>query len=95
MYFHPRGAAAGTFRPFATVQPDGSFQPGTYLATDGIPAGEYAVTVVWPKVAVVEGEEQIGPDQLGERYSSLDKPVQTVTIVEGNNVLKPIELKKR
>src|SRR5262245_61668020 len=32
--------------PFARVEADGAFKIGTYLADDGAPAGEYAVTAI-------------------------------------------------
>jgi hypothetical protein len=93
VYFHPRNGDAT--RPFATVTADGSFQPGTYTTTDGVAAGEYVLTVEWPKITVVEGEEQRGPDQLAGRYGNPQHPVATVTVKEGENAIPPLDLKKR
>ncbi len=92
VYFHP---ADGQTSPFAKVMADGTFRPGTYTATDGVPAGEYALTVQWPTVKLVEGEERLGPDQLAGRYSDRKKPVATIIVREGENVIPPLELKRR
>ena len=79
---------------FAVVDADGSFRPSTYTQHDGAPAGQYAVTAIWPKVAMKLGEEVVGPDQLDGKYSNKDKPVQTVTVKEGENQFPPFELKR-
>jgi hypothetical protein len=55
--------------------------------------GDYAVVSFWPKVAVVEGEEIEGDDQLGYKYRSRESPVMKVTIKEGDNPLPVINLK--
>ncbi|HEY2840409.1 MAG TPA: hypothetical protein VGJ26_14730, partial [Pirellulales bacterium] len=95
VYLHPVKKVENLGRPFGTVKADGSFQIGTYLSNDGAPAGEYAVTVVWQKNMIVEGEERSGPDQLGDRYSNPSQPIAKITVIEGENILKPIQLKKR
>ncbi|MCE9547173.1 MAG: hypothetical protein K8T25_16995 [Planctomycetia bacterium] len=94
VYFHPRKPIdGGSTRPLAVVQADGSFHPTTYHAHDGLPAGEYAVTVNWPiEYAVSPGEVVSGDDRLGARYSKLDSPPARVTIHAGDNELKPIDL---
>lgn len=46
--FHSLDPAATDFpRPHAQVQPDGSFNLGTYQPRDGAPEGDYAVTIEW------------------------------------------------
>lgn len=94
VYFHPRQPIdGGSTRPLAMVQADGSFRPTTYHANDGLPAGEYAVTVNWPvEYDVAPGESVSGDDRLGGRYSRLDQPPALVTIHAGDNELKPIDL---
>jgi hypothetical protein len=47
-------------KPVGTVASDGSFTLSTFLANDGAPAGEFAVTVVWP----VAKDPENGPDRL-------------------------------
>lgn len=93
VYFHRTDG--GQTKPFAKVAADGTFRPGTYTATDGLPAGEYALTVQWPTVKVVEGEERLGPDQLAGRYSDPQKPVATIRVSAGENVIPPLDLKRR
>ncbi len=93
--FHSLSAEDEKKKPFAIADANGSYRPSTRLANDGAPAGDYAVTVVWPKVIKgVGGEEDRGPDQLRDRFSSPQRPAAKVTIIEGDNQLPPIELKR-
>src|SRR4051812_645519 len=47
--FHPlNDADAKAPRPTGEVAADGSFALSTHTTGDGAPAGEYAVTVLWP-----------------------------------------------
>ena len=58
-------SASHGLRPVGKVAADGSFRLSTYKANDGVPAGQYAVTVVWPTVpknAPPDLDE--GPDRL-------------------------------
>ncbi|HEX4144032.1 MAG TPA: hypothetical protein VHY91_10895 [Pirellulales bacterium] len=80
--------------PVAIVASDGSFAPSTYGEQDGLPAGEYDLAVIWPKITVVEGEERTGPDQLGGKYSKPNVPVAHVTVGEGSLVIPRLELKR-
>jgi hypothetical protein len=52
----------------AFTQADGSFTLSTYTANDGIPAGEYLVTIVWRKPFMEESGKP-GPNFLPEAYS--------------------------
>jgi hypothetical protein len=72
MFFHPRdGSGAGTLLPVGRVAADGSFRVSTYMANDGAPVGDYAVTVVWPKIPKdAPADEVEGPDQLEGRCSN-------------------------
>jgi hypothetical protein len=92
--FHPKSevlAGAVNGRPFAFVEPDGSFALTTYGKDDGAPAGEYGVTIVWEVAAVKTDLPQIregksrGPDQLGGRYGDPGKPRLAATVVAGEN----------
>lgn len=91
--FHPKSELG--IRPLATVAADGTFQPSTYVANDGIPPGEYVLTATWPKMSIVEGEERAGPDQLNNRFNDSQHPVATITVKEGENQLEPINLKTK
>lgn len=70
--FHPvNSSGSGTLLPVGKVAADGSFQVSTYMANDGAPTGEYAVTVIWPKIpkdAPADWDE--GPDQLEGRCNN-------------------------
>ena len=55
----------------ATVQEDGSFQMSTDDTFDGAKAGDYVVTINWRNEEPGEGETIVGPDRLGEQYSTL------------------------
>jgi hypothetical protein len=91
--FHPLPAREETSRPLAIVQGDGTFRPTTYVAQDGVPPGEYALTVVWPTKRIDYGEEIDGPDRLRGRYGNLATPAATVQIQEGQQEIPTIELK--
>lgn len=73
--FHPLGDTnPRALRSQATADADGRFQMTTYLAGDGVPAGEYAVTVYWPgkrtgKTKPGEEEEDMPPDRLNKTYT--------------------------
>lgn len=92
--FHPRSKKTTENRlPFAIVKEDGTFQPTMNLPNDGVPAGDYAVTVIWPTRNIVDGEEIEGPDQLQGLYAKADNPVASVTISPGPNEIPTIELR--
>lgn len=94
--FHPLSSPGERVTPFAIAGEDGVFRLSTRLANDGAPAGEYAVTVAWPKIVKgVGGEEDRGPDQLRDRFRDPQRPAAKVTIAAGENALPPIELKVR
>ena len=77
-------------RPAGKVQADGTFVMATYGKEDGVPVGEYIVTVFWPSNP--EGPDT-GADRLYNKYSSAAKSSLRITIKEGENELAPIELK--
>ncbi|HEY1065026.1 MAG TPA: hypothetical protein VGE52_02915 [Pirellulales bacterium] len=81
-----------TIQPFGIVQPDGSFKIGMYSGDDGAAPGEYAVTIVWPKIKVEAGEEIRQGDQLNGRHADPSKPIALVTVKEGDNVIPEIKL---
>lgn len=94
VFFHPAVPLPnGLGAPIATVADDGSYRPTTLTASDGLPLGEYKVTVVWPKLTEDQGEIVEGPDQLRGRFSKVEYPAATVAIVEGENQIPLIDLK--
>jgi hypothetical protein len=76
---HPAGAATAVDRPNATVREDGTFRLSTFAEGDGAPAGEYGVTIVWPRRAAAKGfgdlaQRRAVPDRLGGRYADPKNP---------------------
>ena len=60
------------FPPRGVTGPDGAFVIGSRLTSDGAPAGEYAVTVVWPEEQNPnDPPENTPPDRLKNRYNDL------------------------
>jgi hypothetical protein len=92
--FHP---LAGTMNllPTAITGVDGQFQATTWADKDGMPVGDYVVTIVW-KQLVLQGEEKIrnGPNQLPAIYADPKKSPLRCTIKEGENKLPTFELKR-
>lgn len=93
VYFHPRQAIAGANPlPFAIVEADGTFRPTTFVRHDGLPAGQYRVTVVWRRIVEYDGQEIASDDQFGGKYADPTQPVLTVDITDEPNELPRIEL---
>ncbi len=90
MVFFHRSEALPNFkgRPHGRADAQGNFQLTSLNHNDGAPAGEYAVTVIWPK-----GDDIDSPDRLNREYIDPEKPVARVTIREEENVLEPIKIK--
>jgi hypothetical protein len=76
----------------AMTEADGSYTLSTYVANDGSPAGEYAVTVVWWK-PLVDAEGKPGPNVLPERYARPETTPLKATVKAGTNDVV-LELKK-
>jgi hypothetical protein len=95
--FHPLNPADGkTVYPFARVGADGAFRLTTYASNDGAPAGEYAVTIVWPAPPENPDDEPFGgPDQLKGAYANPKKPLLKATVKEGDNPLPSFEITTR
>jgi hypothetical protein len=79
-------------RPTATTDANGWFIAATYKHEDGIPAGSYAVTMIWlPKGYKGRIEKA---NKLPARYSEPETSGIKVQIAAGENVLPPFELQK-
>lgn len=85
--FHPLDPANKRGTEGAKTRGDGSF-----VARLQEP-GEYAVTVFWPEVTTVEGEQLEGQDRFKGKHDDRENPVLKVTIQPGPNTLPPIKLK--
>lgn len=93
--FHRLGGPPTVAVPYAVADAEGAFRPSTRLTGDGAPAGEYALTVVWPEIRVDHGEEVAGRDRLGGRYGNPQTSPLKATIRAGENPLPPLDLKSR
>ena len=82
-----KGAAAKATKATGVVEADGSFQLTTYKAFDGVPAGEYLVSVAWREAT---GK---GPSLLPAKYASPSTSGLRAVVVAGKNDLV-FELKK-
>ncbi len=81
--------------PYAIVGTDGMFNVMTYADGDGAPVGEYVLTVTWPRIKVEGGEEIIGADRLGDRFSNVTHPAAMFHVEARDNEIPTIELKSR
>jgi hypothetical protein len=71
-------------RADAITEADGSFRLSSYGPFDGVPAGEYAVTVVWRK-PFVDAAGNPGPNLLPDRYARAATSGLKVTVKPGDN----------
>lgn len=79
--FHPQGGETPAID--AVVRDDGRFVPTRSDGAVGMPEGAYVLTVSWPP-----GKD----DRLGGKYSDPGRPVTTLTVKPGVNLLPPISL---
>jgi hypothetical protein len=97
--FHPLAgpAADAKLRPVAAVQDDGTFEAHTYDYKDGLPAGEYAVTVHWNRPAGKNGDDEGSGSVsvVAAKYENSDTSGIKVTVGEHPNEVPPIVLAAR
>jgi BON domain/Prokaryotic lipoprotein-attachment site len=92
---HPKaGSAADVPTATALVQPDGKFAVTTYDTGDGVPEGDYVVTVQWRKATKSGGDFVPGPNLLPAKYSRPESSDVIVHVATGTNELPPIVLKR-
>jgi len=95
--FHTVGATPENSIPsIARSRADGTFAVSSFLPNDGMPPGEYVVTVAWPERYEKIGEQEfpVG-DRLNGAYAMKEKTPLRVTIREGDTQLDPFDLKLR
>jgi BON domain-containing protein len=80
--------------PTAIVRPDGTFALTTYDAGDGVPEGEYVVTLQWRKATKSGSEFSPGPNLLPDKYSRPETSDIIVRIAAGQNELPAIALRR-
>ena len=92
---HPKEAAKPDVpTPTAIVQPDGSFAVTTYDSGDGVPEGEYVLTIQWRRAVKQGGEYLPGPNLLPAKYGKPETSDLVIRIATGQNELAPISLKR-
>ncbi len=102
--FHPLGGSdqLQRERPMGTVAADGTFRLTTYDRGDGLPAGEYQISVVWRGAATPqdtnnadfdERNEAMPADRLQGRYADPATSGLSVTIHKHLTTVPPIVLK--
>jgi hypothetical protein len=95
---HPKNGAATApngevVRPRAVVNPDGTFELGSYDSLDGAPSGEYAVTVEWRRIVrSPDGSPVLGPNVVPPKYARPETSPLAIRIAEKSNELAPIKL---
>jgi len=81
----------GTPKPFARADAEGHYELTTYSTADGIPAGVYQVTVIWPENPEARGPS---PDRLSGKYADASSTPLEVTIDEGTTQLPDFQLER-
>lgn len=84
----PDGKACG---PSAMTDDNGSFRMTTFRVYDGVPVGEYKVTIVAEYVDKGGADVSV-PDLLKGKYSDREKTPLSVTVREGENELDQFDL---
>ena len=84
----PDGKACG---PSAMTDDNGSFRMTTFRVYDGVPVGEYKVTIL-AEYVTKDGADVPVPDLLKGKYSDREKTPLSVRIQEGENELDQFDL---
>lgn len=94
--FHPPLGGPAVSKPFAHTDSLGNFSLTTLQSGDGAPAGEYAITVELRELRLV-GEEAVrdGGNLLPARYASPEESSLRHVVVEGENIVPPLEIPAR
>jgi hypothetical protein len=91
--FHPvQPDPKGPPKPVGRADEDGRFALTTYKEGDGAPAGEYVITVTWPRPKKSPFEPEAG-DRLQGRYASPDRSNIRFTVEnKPDNEVTPIRV---
>lgn len=81
LLFHPAGEASRSLPSRAAVGPDGQFRASAGAEDDGLPEGEYVVTVEWRAGADENGAER--PSVVPVRYTRRESSPLRVTVRRG------------
>jgi len=93
--FHPHGDPnPHALRAQATADKEGRFQMTTYKTGDGVPVGEYAVTIYWPAKRTkgeatdpTAEEEDMPPDRLNKVYTVPTTTKLRASVQEQSNTI--------
>jgi len=94
VYFHPiEGEAAGGRVLYGMTNDQGVYTINTYVAGDGVPAGEYIVTFEWnEKGKGLQQANYTGPDRLKHAYSDEKKSKYRVKVEKQSTKIPRYEL---
>jgi hypothetical protein len=79
-------------RPTAVTEADGRFRLSTFADSDGAPAGDYRVSVIWHPVVQSPGGAVRGGNQLPPKFASPETSGLTAKVEAGGSALSPIEV---
>jgi hypothetical protein len=89
----------GALRPHGQTDGQGRFTLTTYAARDGVPEGEWFVTLVWPddRLPPAQREQILAqgdslPDRFQGRYAGPSAELPRVTVLPQENNLPPIQI---
>lgn len=81
----------GSPNPFGRVDAEGRYSLTTFSTSDGVPAGRFRVTVIWPENPEARGPS---PDRLKGRYGDAATTPLEVTVEAGMTELPDFRLEK-
>lgn len=89
--FHPQDptTAARGVNASARVLEDGTFEGGSYVKGDGVPPGDYVLTITWEESTGKDGEMV---DRLGGRYADPKKSQWRVRVGNQATELEPFSI---
>jgi len=92
--FFPKGWSLRPYShtPVAVTGPDGRFQLSSYGGGDGAPAGKYIITVVCRDPTIKGKQMYSTANILPKQYSQSATSGLEVEVVEGKNVVPPLDL---
>jgi hypothetical protein len=92
---HPQTAGdTGLLPARAETDEQGKFVLGTYDSEDGVPAGDYRVTVHWHPLQKNGESFEPGPDVVPAQYSDPAQSELKISIAAGENQIPPLNLRR-
>ena len=92
---HPQSTSVpAAFPARAETDSQGNFILGTYDSEDGVPAGDYRITVHWHQLAQDGGSFEPGPDVVPSKYSDPAQTELKISIAAAENEIPPLNLRR-